>query len=100
MAAKSYTASERRGIIAIAVIALIIIGAGIGFSFFEKSNMQNDAEVVELKEAVDTLSNKKTAAEKSQKRKQGGSSKKAIKKAKSKKSPKQYRRRSPLDEPV
>ncbi|MCH5223547.1 MAG: hypothetical protein J1E82_05850 [Muribaculaceae bacterium] len=100
MSAKSYTASERRGIIAIAVIALIIIGAGIGFSFFEKSNMQNDAEVVELKEAVDTLSNKKIPEVKSQKRKQGGSTKKAIKKAKSKKSPKQFRRRSPLDEPV
>ena len=99
MAAKSYSASERRGILAIAILALIITAAGIGLSFCNRGNDISGPEVIEMKEIVDSVQTSKIIEHKSKKSKRGkGSNSK--KKSKKNKTPKTYRRRRPLDEPV
>ena len=90
----SYTASERRGVIVIALIALLIMGIGAGVTLYNKSEGANERapKVVEYPEMIDSVAVKEEQAQPSK-------TKSASKKSTSK-SKKVYRRRSPLDEPV
>lgn len=91
MSRSSYTASERRGVLAIALIALLIIGCGAGFSLFS-GDAEDEKEIPMVTanpEMVDSVAVKT-------KQKKGRSKKK---KSRSKRK-KEYRQRSPLDEPV
>lgn len=88
----SLTASERRGIIILAIITLLITGAGILMSFQEKRNYPELPETNVLIDG-DTIGE----ADKSKNKKE--KTKRRVKTS-SKKEKKTYRRRSPLDEPV
>lgn len=98
MSRTSYTASERRGILAIAVIALLIIGFGTIFSFcnnrLEAEN--EELKVIEHPEMIDSIAVKhkkdNSLKTRSKKKNKAGSNKTKTKKT--------YRQRSPLDEPV
>lgn len=98
MSRSSYTASERRGIIAIAIIALIFIGVGIWISIKGTREVKRMEEpvIVEMPEVIDSVNLEKKkevkSKKKSDKAKTVGNKKKDAKKT--------YRRRSPLDEPV
>ncbi|MCH5230560.1 MAG: hypothetical protein J1F43_02045 [Muribaculaceae bacterium] len=101
MSRNSYTASERRGIVAIAIVALLIIALGLITSWCGRSEkqVQEIPEIVEHTEMIDTAAlrfQKEKAETKSQNKKFKGR-KTSTSKEKSKKT---YRRRSPLDEPV
>lgn len=119
MSHSSYTASERRGIIAIGLLALLIIGCGLGFSFCNrstKSEKENLPVVEEFPEMIDSVNGfqgkdsnlsedqDNSGAGKSGKRskstsgKSGSNKNKKNKKTTKPKDP--PRRRSPLDEPV
>ena len=97
MSHSSYTASERRGLIVIAIIVLVLVGFGVAISILGRGH--NEAReipvVVEHPELKDSSSvkvdNGKTLSKKSKNKKT------STNKSKSKKS---YRKRSPLDEPV
>ena len=91
----SYTASERRGVLAIAIAALLIIVFGLLFSWCSgKVDAQKESlEVVEYPEIVDSLSVKDKEKSKTKSKKKTKSSGKS-------KTKKTYRQRSPLDEPV
>lgn len=103
MSHSSFSASERRGILAVAIIALLLIGGGLGVTMCEsgKYETQEIPAVVEHPEMVDSVAVKekeeKEAKKKSKKEK--SASEKGGSKDKSK-STKIYRRRSPRDEPV
>lgn len=92
MPRNSYTSSERRGIIAIGVIALVIMAAGLILSFCRRESEQEKIVVTEYPQFVDSVSlkNKNSVVTRS---------KKKTKKERADKK-KTYRRRSPLDEPV
>ena len=102
MSHSSYTASERRGIIAIALIAMIFVAAGLIFTLCERrvQNIQETPIVITYPESVDS------GALKVQKEKSSGRTKtKKTSDSKSKnntksKVQKTKRKRSPLDEPV
>ena len=98
MSHSSYTASERRGILAIALLALLLIGGGAGFSLCtrETADAEELPTVVEHTELIDTTA-VNAKSDKADRRSQDKKTK--SKKLKSKKE-KVYRRRSPLDEPV
>lgn len=94
----SYTASERRGILAIALVSLLIIGCGAIFSLCGRggNSGENIIMVEEHPELVDS-----TAVKKKQQKDSKKKSKKKSKSSSSKsKTNKTYRKRSPLDEPV
>ena len=97
MSHSSYTASERRGILAIALVALLIIAIGVGFSFFNQSNNRTEEspKVIEHSEWKDTTDNSVVPVRKN--KKEAGKKKNTKSGSKTKKT---YRRRSPLDEPV
>ena len=96
MSHSSFTASERRGIIVIAVISLLIIGGGVVIALCGR-NPQTEKEIPvvvvhpEMADSVPEGSNKEKSVKKNSKKKSSSS------KNKTKKS---YPRRSPLDEPV
>lgn len=95
MSRSSYTASERRGVIAIAVIALILIAGG-AFLSYKQAQAEPAVEVPEVvahPEMIDSLvvKEKEKKTKKSAKKKSSGSKKKT---------PKTYRRRNPIDETV
>ena len=101
MSRHSYSSTERRGVIAIALVALIIIALGIGFSYFRgESGQKEKPRITEMTEFLDTLNNdidkpeisSNSAAEKTRKKTNSTS-----KKSKTKKT---YRKRNPLDEPI
>lgn len=99
MSHSSYTASERRGIIAIAFLALLLIGVGFGFTLCDRhpSKDQEFPIIEEHSEMVDSvvLQSQKDAANKPVKK-----IKKSATNKKLKQPAKPIRRRSPLDEPV
>ena len=96
MSYSSFTASERRGIILIAIITLLIIASGIvlGLCGRNKNIVEDIPVVVEHSQMVDSVKNGKPDEKgiKNKKKKSTSSSKN--------KSKKEYRRRSPHDEPV
>lgn len=100
MASRPYTASERRGIIVIAILALLFIGAGVGFSFFHNETSPHTPEVTVIPETLDSVATEKAINEKSKKKTKKSSRSKSGKSSSKKKSQKIYRQRSPLDEPV
>lgn len=96
MSRASYTASERRGVLAIAIIALFLIGFGVCFSLCGRSvEAEIEMPAVEVHhEMIDSA-----ALLKSKEKKTSKKTKKKSSSSKSKNS-KSYRHRSPLDEPV
>ena len=97
MSHSSYTASERRGILAIALIALLLMAAGIFFA--RNKSKSNDTDLYEVNvynESKDTVAAKDIQVKTSKKR----NIKKTKKSSDRTKQHKTYRRRSPLDEPV
>ena len=101
MGSKPFTASERRGIIAIAFIAFAVRASGFLFTLCDRIS-DNDIipEVIELEEMIDS-----TSIREKQERTGGKSKKKSKKTGKGKrpktlKEKKIYRKRNPLDEPV
>ena len=100
MSHSSYTASERRGILVIAILSLLIIACGIGVSWINQNKAENEVapQVFEHAEMVDTTVVKVQGKNKEVfKQKAVKSSEKENKKTLNKKV---YRRRNPLDEPV
>ena len=106
MSRSSYTASERRGIILIAAISLLLIGGGLIFSFKEHKNEPGNAipmveEYTELlPDSLNDVRNNKSS-KKSRKGLRSISIEKmdsTIKKVKRNK--KVIRQRSPLDEVI
>lgn len=106
MSHSSYTASERRGILAIAIISLLLVGAGVGLSFLGNQAYAEEETpmVIEHPEMIDStavLNTKKLKSETKKSPKNTKQTSTKTKKSSSKtKSKKTYRRRSPLDEPV
>ena len=97
MSHSSYTASERRGILAIAIIALLIIGLGAGMTVCNRNtaDAENIPVVVDHPEMIDTI-----AVKANREKKKKDNTKKKTSNSSSKKTNKEFRRRSPLDEPV
>lgn len=94
MANKSFTASERRGILIIAILALIITGAGLLLHNGGKEEIRDSIEIQEMVNSIDTTNYQKKNLEKSKKKRKKSS------KGNKDKSKKTYRRRSPVDETV
>ena len=99
MSRSSYTASERRGIIVIAILALLFIGSGVTLSLCGRPRelKKEIPVVIEHPEMVDSLAmsvREETAGKKKKERKKSGINSSVSKEKKT------YRRRSPLDEPV
>lgn len=94
MSRKSYNASERRGILVIAFISLALIGAGLGVTLCERRGQEVNSypELREYPALVDSVSIIKKDRKSSKKKKNSNSIKK--------KSNKNFKPRSPLDEPV
>lgn len=99
MSHSSYTASERRGVLAIALLSILIIAGGFLFSHCNRgvSSGNNDPVVIESKSFVDSVAierakGKENSKNKNKKTRTGSSQ--------SKKTKKTFRKRSPLDEPV
>ncbi|MCH5238591.1 MAG: hypothetical protein J1F38_00035 [Muribaculaceae bacterium] len=111
MSRSSYTASERRGMIAIALVALLIIAVGLLLPLCSGNREESGtpAVVVEHAEMIDSVAAGKAPSsdkeydnasqEKGSKKKTKKSSS-SRKQTKKEKTMKEYRRRSPLDEPV
>lgn len=99
MTRSSYTASERRGMLAIALIALMIMGGGICMTLWNKSEAETEKPpvVIEYAEVIDSVSLKEKEGKVTGKT--SSRTKSTTKKSKNK-NKKTYRRRSPLDEPV
>ena len=100
MSHTSYTASERRGLLAIALIALVIIACGVGMSFCDRQNATGKPEVINHPEMVDTLDMKSGVGKNYGAGKDNGKTGKRKAKKSSSKEKKKYRKRSPNDEPV
>lgn len=94
MSRSSYTSSERRGLLAVALVALIIIAAGVvlGIKNPRHEHIEEIPVVVEHPEMIDSVALKKDKETK-HKKKTGSSSKKTPGK-------KSHIRRNPHDEPV
>ncbi|MCH5235399.1 MAG: hypothetical protein J1E16_08880 [Muribaculaceae bacterium] len=99
MSHSNYTASERRGLLVIALVALLIVGSGVVLALCgrPRERVEEIPVVVEHPEIVDTA-NLNSVKEKKSKKKRKDSS--TDKKSRSKKESKSYRRRNPLEEPV
>ena len=93
MSRSSYTASERRGVLAIGIIALIIIAAGIGYALYD-SPAKEKKDVPVMIEHPEFIDSTRIEIEKQEVPKKRG------KKSSKKREKKPIRKRSPLDEPV
>lgn len=117
MSHSSYTASERRGILVIAILSLLLIGGGVAFSLFDKNadNLEAMPVVEEMPQLIDSVSLLKNEdkivmeeggkdKEISKKKGETKGSKSRTDKRKGKSDKKRNkplpRKRSPLDEPV
>ena len=91
-----FTASERRGIITIAIFALLLIGGGVTLSLCGRNEVIEEQipVVTEHPEMIDSVAFENSHS-KTTKKKKASKEKKNNKKTKE-----NYRRRSPLDEPV
>ena len=100
MSHSSYTASERRGLLAIAFISLLLIGGGLGVTMCtERNTVIKEAPRVEsYPEMIDSIALQKTLDKK--KNKGLKKMKKSVDTSSKSRSKKTYRKRSPLDEPV
>lgn len=100
MSRSSYTASERRGIIAIGIITLLIIAAGLGFGLYNESNSSETKSpvVVERLEMIDSTRLEFERQDLPKKNKKGIKTNK--KSSSGSKVKKNIRKRNPLDEPV
>lgn len=97
MAKNSYTSSERKGILVIALVALLIIGSGVVLALCgrPRERVEEIPVVVEYPEAVDsTYLKNENETKKNTKSKTKNTTSSATK------TQKIYRKRSPLDEPV
>ena len=102
------TASERRGILIIAALALLITGAGLCVSHCGRSTPTIDSHDVEVlyrpdgKAQPDSIANLRKGSRKSTRKDSGRGSSKSTRmhQGTSKKSQKVYHRRSPRDEEV
>lgn len=101
MSHSSYTASERRGILAIAIISLLFIVAGMTLSLCGRdiSKGEEGPLVVEHPEMIDSAA---LLQIKEKPKRNGDKSRKTTNKSPKSKSKEKkiYRKRSPLDEPV
>lgn len=97
MSHSSYSASERRGIITIAIIALLLIGGGVTFTLCGRDSKDSHEipVVIEHPEYIDSASLEIQKIERDKKK----SDRKKSRGSKTK-SKKEYRQRSPRDETV
>lgn len=103
MSHSSYTASERRGVLAIALLSILIIAGGFLFSHCNRgiSSGNNDPVVIESKSFVDSVAIERAKGKENSKNKNKNKNKKTrTGSSQSKKTQKTLRKRSPLDEPV
>lgn len=115
------TASERRGILIVAILSLLISGAGIGVSYCGRQGSGNSPSSPEIlyEPGIDSGANrneggesetrkttgqkegeKKEARNKGERKNRGKSKKDSVRSKRNKKAPKVYPRRSLRDEPV
>lgn len=97
MSYKSYSASERRGILAIALVAMLITFGGIWLSFRNEKPSTSKPDIEVMSDMIDSahLESSKSISDKKTEKKKRTDIKKSVNKKQ-----KKYRRRSPLDEPV
>lgn len=93
------TASERRGILVVAALALIITGTGWVVSMCQRPTPTEPLPELEVLARGDSLSDDSVGKRPGRKKGRRRSRKDSIG-GKGKKAPKQYRRRNPLDEGV
>ena len=93
---KPLTSSERRGVIIVAIVALLVTGLGAVVSYWGRPSIPENLEEVENLSQVDTVFEK---TNKKSKRESSAAKKKKKKKTSTKKR-KTYSRRSPIDEEV
>ena len=93
---KPLTSSERRGVIIVALVALLVTGLGAMVSYWGRPSIPENLEEVENLSQVDTVFEK---TNKKSKRESSATKKKKKKKTSTKKR-KTYSRRSPIDEEV
>ena len=98
MSHSTFTASERRGILAVALVALLIIIAGLLIPLISNPRELPEIKMEEMTELVDSAS--MSGKELPVKRKSGKIEKKKKSKTANPKKTKTMRKRSPLDEPV
>lgn len=91
------TASERRGILVVAGVALIITACGWGMSMCRHDAPEENIPEVEVLVRGDSTTGGDTTAMRKKRRRNNKNDSVSRKKVKSHK---QYRRRSPLDEPL
>ena len=93
--ANKITSSERKGVLIIAAIALLVIALGLGFSLYKANNSYNEGIIITTSPPQEEIpeTKKENRAKKSTK-KSKSSSKKNVKK----KTP--QRQRNPIDEPI
>lgn len=98
---KPFTASERRGVLVVAFLSLLVIGAGILVGYCDRPDPQSFEPAIEVLMEGDTITPTKETKKdnKKKKSKEEGKNKKS-KKTKTTKENKKYGRRSPIDETV
>ncbi len=105
MASHPLSASERRGILVVAALSLLITGAGLAVAYCDRPQQVIDPHEVEVLMECDSLAEAKAdsvakARRNAQRKQRRDSIRRAKSKAKSKSNKKDYRRRSPIDEPA
>lgn len=99
MAHSSYTASERRGLLVIALIALLIVGSGVVLGLCGR-NTERVEEIPIVEEHPEMIDTTVVYSGKDKSPKSKNKSGSTDKKKNNKKDSKTYRRREPWEEPV